>query len=419
MSELANRGPQGSPSSTIDGRTPAEIEQDLAIDSLVDLELIHSGRSASLFQAFQLPTQRTVAVKVLHDELSSDTGQRFDRERAITAQLSGHTGIVPLFATGTTADDEPYLVMPFYRRGSLADLMNRYGPLGWREATFLLDPVAVTLAEVHSRRLVHRNLKPGNILLTDFLLPRVADFGMCLPIGDVSTDATLIEASGFRAPETAEAGPSDPRIDVFGLGASLLGLVSGRPPLTTTDTSDRRTAFSRPDGGIDVQAVPPPSHRGQASPPRVVPDSIIDLIQRSMAVDPADRPSDAAAFVTELRRCVNQADGPTATPSRVSNRVGTAEPVSLGPDAVVDATRAAGRSELKPAPAAELEPGEPSAGSGAPPAAEKRASDHDGDGPRDELAANRARTDFYVLLLASIITVGILTMVAAAFLTGN
>ncbi len=417
MSELANRGPEALSGGT-DGRSPAEIARDLAIDTLVDLQLIHSGRSASLFRAYQLPTQRRVAVKVLHDELSSDTGQRFDRERAITGQLSGHTGIVPLFDTGTTSDDEPYLVMPFYLRGSLDDLMTRYGPLGWREATFLLDPVAVTLAEVHSRKLVHRNLKPGNILLTDFLLPRVADFGMCLPIGDVSTGATLVEASGYRAPETAETGPADPRNDVYGLGATLFGLVTGRDP--AAGLLPEPTPAIGDEQPMPASGVPTPG-RGVPTPP----PALVELIEWSMAPDLADRPSDAAAFVTELRRCVSQSDDPS-TPQRVtpSNLDPVPPPIDdiLGVEPVVELVGDEPLIDLTADPAvASPSPSADEAGAIAqrvetqpsPSIAETAEAD------RSKAAASQARTEFYVLLLVSVITVGILTMVAAAFLTGN
>ena len=295
------------------GRTPAEIERDLAISTLVDLRLLHAGRAASLFRAHQVPTRRTVAVKVLHDELSSDVGQRFDRERAITGQLSGHTGIVPLFDTGTTADGEPFLIMPYYRRGSLADLMTRYGPLAWQEATFLLEPVAVSLAEVHGRELVHRNIKPGNILLTDFLLPRVADFGMCLPKGQISTKATLVENADYSPPETAEPAESDPAIDVFGLGATLWGLLSGHKPAAVEHNRQAPTIVPqslahRPPG----RAIPDPL-------PSSTPTPIADLIQRSMAPDPADRPPNAAAFVTELRRAVSLAGQPAGSGKAASS----------------------------------------------------------------------------------------------------
>jgi len=82
-------------------------------------------------------------VKVLHADLGSDVGRRFERERAVRAELSGHSAVVPLLEAGKTAAGQPYALSPFYSRGSLARLVADHGRLGWREATFLLEPVAV------------------------------------------------------------------------------------------------------------------------------------------------------------------------------------------------------------------------------------------------------------------------------------
>ncbi|MGI9614826.1 MAG: serine/threonine-protein kinase [Acidimicrobiales bacterium] len=279
------------------GRPAAEIERDLAIPSLTQLRLLSAGPSASVFRAYQVATQRTVAVKVLHDELSSDVGQRFDRERAITGQLSGHTGIVPLLHTGTTADGEPYLVLPFYHRGSLADLMTRYGRLPWREASFLIKPVASTVAEVHLWGLVHRNVKPSNVLLTDFLRPRVADFGMCLPSDQPSTPATLVTGP-YAPPEAAFSGPTDPTMDVYGLGATLWALLAGRSVPSELDGERERRRPGASDVGLATGRL------GRSSPPDLptddTPPRIADLIERSMSPHLADRPATVAAFIAEL-----------------------------------------------------------------------------------------------------------------------
>jgi len=366
----ANRGIAASLGAS--GRSPAEIERDLAIADLVDLQLLRAGQAASLFRARQVATQRSVAVKVLHDELSSDTGQRFDRERAITGQLSGHTGIVPLFDTGSTSDGEPYLIMPYYYRGSLADLMTRYGPLSWREATFILEPVAVTLSEVHGRDLVHRNLKPGNVLLTDFLLPRVADFGMCLPTGQTSTAATLVEQSPYGAPETIEPGPADPSTDVYGLAATLLGLLSGRQP------NDQQR---------DITGA-------------ITPQPIADLIERSMAGDPGDRPDNAATFVTELRHAVARAGArPGAKPTA---------PDGLGPDPAFGDLLTRGATERVPATKA----GETAAAAGSRHDAGKQGAASDAEARLGQVDGRRS--ELYLLLLVAVLTTGILAMVLAA-----
>ncbi len=416
------------------GRPPAEIERDLAIPSLTRLRLMTAGPSASVFRAYQTATQRTVAVKVLHDELSSDVGQRFDRERAITGQLSGHTGVVPLLHTGTTADGEPYLVLPYYRRGSLADLMGRYGPLPWREATFLMKPVASTVAEVHLWGLVHRNLKPSNILLTDFLRPRVADFGMCLPLDQSSTAATLV--GGPYAPdESGVIGPADPTVDVFGLAATLWSLLAGRP--FVADDADRRVG----PGEIAMATTRLTRSRRPELPGVDTPRRIVELIEKSMSPDVEDRPATVAAFLAELRHDdfrtarttsprAAAASAPTtrrpgpdiergSAPGEPTEPV-PAAPVSTDPvPASAPAAVTVSRSTTEPtrtstAIAAVAPDVDDSATSSA---AEAVTSSTVGSSPSDTLAQRAdgmAGHVYYLLALVALIVVGIVVMVAAA-----
>ena len=170
--------------------------------------------------------------------------------------------------------------------------MADHGRLGWREATFLLEPVAVALAELHGRGLVHRCLTPDSILLTDFLLPRVAGFGMSLPEGERSTSATLVPSLFFSAPELAVPIEADPRADVYSLGAILFAMVTGHVGFV----GDAALLIAR---RATVQA-----RTGKGAAASVLPDALRDLVARAMAEDLRDRPANAAAFVSELRRAV-------------------------------------------------------------------------------------------------------------------
>ncbi len=265
---------------------------DLGIPNLAELELVSAGSSTSVYRAVQLDPRRTVAVKVLHAHLASDVGRRFDRARAVTAELSGHSAVVPLLEAGKTAAGQPYAVSPFYARGSLARLVADHGRLGWREATFLLEPVAVALAELHGRGLVHRCLTPDSILLTDFLLPRVAGFGMSLPEGERSTSATLIPSLFFSPPELAVPIEADPRVDVYSLGAILFAMVTGH------------VGFAGDAALLTARMATAQARTGKGPAASVLPDALRDLVARAMAEDPRDRPANAAAFVSELRRAV-------------------------------------------------------------------------------------------------------------------
>ncbi|MEM8923521.1 MAG: protein kinase [Actinomycetota bacterium] len=252
----------------------------LGIGGVTDLDLVSVSPSASVYRAVQTSLQRTVAIKVFHDDPSSGVVRDTVAERRITGQLTGHAGIVPLLEAGSTEGGKAYLVMPYYRRGSMTRLMVEHGALGWREAAFLIESVAVTIAEVHGRGLVHGNLTPSNVLLTDFLLPRVADFGHCVPI-------------------KADDDNADPRHDVAALGSMLWSLVNGSP--TTTRPADSPTVDATTTAANGATDRP-------MSKAATVPAPLRALINRAMADDVDDRPANAAAFVTDLRQAVAEAE---------------------------------------------------------------------------------------------------------------
>lgn len=418
---------------------------DLGISNLAELELVSAGSSTSVYRAVQLDPRRTVAVKVLHADLASDVGRRFDRARAVTAELSGHSAVVPLLEAGKTGAGQPYAVSPFYARGSLARLVADHGRLGWREATFLLEPVAVALAELHGRGLVHRCLTPDSILLTDFLLPRVAGFGMSLPEGERSTQATLIPSLFFSPPELAVPIEADPRADVYSLGAILFAMVTGH------------VGFEGDAALLTARTATAQARTGKGAAASVLPDALRELVARAMAEDPRDRPANAAAFVSELRRAVarpHEADtGPAGLQIDVRREpaveTATSASATMGP---VDLMSRAAR------PATDVLTADPGGLSGAVPfdgealdgrpfdgeafvgssldgavgeqgdpvsvdallgefASEPPQSQAMGDLSLTQSAAQAAQTDArYVLALAALITAAIMAMVAAAMM---
>ncbi len=286
--------------------TPRVIPS-LEIEGIQNLEPVSVGGTATMYRGVQTTIGRQVAVKVLNEELTSENGQRFDRERTLTGELSGHANIVCLFDTGVTTHDAPYLVMPFFPRGSLAGLIDEHGPLGWQEATFLMEPIAVALAEIHSRDIAHRNLKPATVMLTDFLLPRVADFERALAIGETPSRSEP-GAARFFSP-TDPTGPASPIEDVYGLGALLWALLAGQAQFGPAS-----------DGSLAGQDAPTATilaRQGRLPAPVEPPcQPILDLVARAMSADLLRRPANAAAFVTELRRSVTRVDQPSSDSGR-------------------------------------------------------------------------------------------------------
>jgi hypothetical protein len=279
---------------------PAPPEPCITIDGLEQLQLLSSGRRVSLYRGVQPGIGRTVVAKVLHDGQPPQAAQRFDCERTITGQLAGHADVVELLEAGRTPSGEPYHVTPYYRRGSLARLIGELGPMGWREATFLAESVAVTLAEMHSRGLVHCDVRPSNTMLTDFLSPRLSGFGRALTTGAIP-EATDPPPAPFYAPAGSGASPASPADDVHALGALLWAMLAGQAAYPATRIPhnsglDAPTAIILARQGRLPAAVEPP------------PEPILDLITRAVSEDPGQRQPDGATFVTALRLAVTEAE---------------------------------------------------------------------------------------------------------------
>ncbi|MGB5757445.1 MAG: serine/threonine-protein kinase, partial [Acidimicrobiales bacterium] len=149
----------------------------LGIDGLEDVEQIGTGGSSRVYRARQADLDRIVAVKVLNLGHDQNVSKRFDRERKAMGRLSLHEGIVPVYSSGMTTHGEPYLVMPYYANGSLQDQIDA-GPMEWQTAVSYVDVAAETIAAAHDEGVVHLDLKPANILLTNHGAPRIADFGI-------------------------------------------------------------------------------------------------------------------------------------------------------------------------------------------------------------------------------------------------
>jgi len=294
-----------------DGGTPTHHrvgdEAELGIDGLSEVSIVGSGGSSTVYRARQAALDRTVTVKVVHAAWNIETRERFEQEREVMGRLSGQTTIVPIFETGMTNRGEPYLVMPFYPRGSLYRLLTDRGPLPWREAAFLVETLARTLADCHREGIVHRDVKPGNVLLTRHLQPRLSDFGITLPVDESTSAATVAYTPSYSPPEAFGPGVATPAVDVYGLGATFWALLAGRAPHTDPDeTTDPETIVER------ARSTP------IGSPGPETPEPLVALLRRAMDRDPARRPADAAVFAAELRRAVrsSEADGGSAGPGR-------------------------------------------------------------------------------------------------------
>jgi hypothetical protein len=220
------------------------------IDDLTILSRLGRGGMASVYLAREEGLGRLVAVKVIDEKLDGDPGflRRFEREARTAASLT-HPNIVPTYRYGRTADGRPFLSMAFLDGGSLRDRLRKRGPLPVDEALAVTRQVASALALAHGRNVIHRDLKPDNILFqgdTAYL----SDFGIAK-----LTDATALTGTGMNpgtvryfSPEQAKELPLDARSDIYSLGVVLYEALTGALPIDagTVPTLMMRIAFEAP-----------------------------------------------------------------------------------------------------------------------------------------------------------------------------
>jgi serine/threonine-protein kinase len=261
-------------------------------------QLVGSGGMSNVFRAHDRLLERTVALKILHEQYTRDDDyvERFRREARAVAQLT-HPNIVTVIDRGEQ-DGRQFIVFEFIDGDNLKDLVHR-GPVPVRDAIGLALQVARALSFAHQRGIVHRDVKPQNVLLNDDGLAKVTDFGIArsLDVGGVTQTGTVLGTSDYIAPEQARGQKVDPKTDIYSLGAVLYELLTGDVPFA----GDNFVAVAMRHVNEPAPAV---LERRPDCPLR------LDLaIQRAMAKDPQDRFQSMDDFAVELEACLAELDG--------------------------------------------------------------------------------------------------------------
>ena len=273
------------------------------------VERLARGGMATVYKAIDTRLTRVVAVKVMHVGLGDDTefARKFDREARAAARLS-HPCVVSVFDQGTD-DGRPYIVMEYVEGRTLRDVINREAPLPPLRALELTEPVLSALGAAHEAGLIHRDVKPENVLITPRGQVKVADFGLAKAITAQTSTATqglLIGTVSYLPPELVMSGKADARSDVYSAGIVLFELLTGRKPHTGDTPIQVAYAHVHND-------VPPPSSFRTADP---IPPYVDALIARATARDPDLRPRDAKIMLSQVRRVRTAlAKGSATTPS--------------------------------------------------------------------------------------------------------
>jgi eukaryotic-like serine/threonine-protein kinase len=259
-------------------------------------EPIASGGAAIVWRAFDENLARTVAVKLLHPHHATDPTvvERFERESRAAAQLN-HPNVVRIYDTGRE-DDLVYLVMEHVDGPSLREVMRTRGQLDPATVAALGEQVAGALGEAHTNGLVHRDVKPANILLAADGTVKVTDFGIAKALSGadatLTTPGTVVGTAAYVAPEQLEDGDIDARADVYALGVVLHECLTGRPAFSG-DTPTATAAMR-----LTHELMPPRQIIAD------VPRGLDDVVTRATRRDRMDRFADGAIMSTALATMV-------------------------------------------------------------------------------------------------------------------
>lgn len=276
----------------------------MEVDGYEDLVEVGRGGFGVVYRAWQPSLGRAVALKVVAGSglLSAEDRRRFEREALAMGQLSWHPNIAGIYGTGETSAGQPYLAMEYFVAGSLGDRIRQRGALPPAAVLDYGVSLAGALQSAHDAGLLHRDIKPDNVLVDDFGVPKLADFGIAVIAGHTRTASGVITGSvAHVAPEILNGEPASERSDVYSLGSTLFELAAGH------------TAFVRPDDeSIVAIALRVASHPTPDLRPLGIPGPVADVIEASMAKNSAERFQSMEAFGRALQHA-QRASGQAVT----------------------------------------------------------------------------------------------------------
>jgi non-specific serine/threonine protein kinase len=291
----------GSGAAMTDSRNKAQNDvrsKSLGIAGLDQAEEIGRGGFGVVYRARQLALNRWVAAKVLlAEQLDERDRSRFLREMRLMGALSGHPGIVTIFEGGVSERGQPYILMEYLAGGSLEDFLEREGPLGWRSALGIASELGEALGVAHAAGILHRDVKPKNILISQHGRTKIGDFGIArLATADAASASVMHISIAHVPPEILRDERVTPASDVFSLASTVATMLLGRPPFVQQQDEPLAATFS---------------HILTGSAPELwqleMPPSLRSILRKSLDGEAQRRPQDGQAFADEIRQTARDA----------------------------------------------------------------------------------------------------------------
>src|SRR5271166_2413907 len=269
--------------------------------------LLGTGAMGEVYRAHDPVIDRAVAIKVVRPELISGSGaeqwlQRFRREARAAGRRS-HPNIVAIFDIGDD-DGRPFLAMEFVDGRSLDAILKESAPLDPGRSVAIIAQVLSALGFAHESGIVHRDVKPSNIMVLQNGQVKVADFGIArIDTSDLTIVGDLLGTPAYMAPEQLSGAPVDYRTDLFAAGVILFEMLTGVKPFRGKSITEIMS-FMETRGPEDIRALNP-----------AVPVSLKRVIAKALAFDPAERYADAGAFSAAIAEAFPARSGePSAAP---------------------------------------------------------------------------------------------------------
>lgn len=294
------------PKSENSSTTRESISNELAgapqIESIEIIDLVGTGGMSVVFRAWQKQLDRIVAVKVLSRMVMGDEGvKRFQQEAKLTSTLE-HSGIVKIFSCGVSIDGQPYIVMEYLNGRSVADELKQNGPFTLQKFSDVFLSALSALEEAHQKRLIHRDVKPANLVLcrteTGVETVKLVDFGIAKSYGEgilnLTEPGSVLGAPMYMSPEQCHGRPLDGRSDLYSLACVMYEALSGQPPFSGTSALEV----------MQKHSLEPPPTVSDLMQQMNISKPLAQAILLGLNKDPGARPQTASDFARKIKQAL-------------------------------------------------------------------------------------------------------------------